>query len=302
MREMQRLLDPLLPAAVAARAEELGEAKTRLQVVPLLGLGGLAGAFIAMGAQFFTVVTTESGFGFGVDRLLGGVAFSLGLVLVVIAGAELFTGNNLVIMAWASRRVSSSTLLHHWGIVYVANLGGALATVALVYWSRQWELDGFGVGATALRVADAKTELGFGEAFARGILCNALVCLAVWLAYSGRSNTDKILGVAFPITAFVASGYEHSIANMYFIPMGLLVKEDAAVRAASGLSPSDLSDLNVGSFLVDNLVPVTLGNIVGGALLVGLVYWGIYLWPRRGQVLSAGRGAGEQEPPAKERR
>ena len=300
MREMQRALDPLLPPAVAARAEEIGEAKARLPLLPLLGLGGLAGAFIAMGAQLFTVVTTETNFGFGADRLIGGLAFSLGLVLVVIAGAELFTGNNLVIMAWASRRVSTLLLLNNWLIVYGANLVGALATVGLVYWSRQWTLDNFAVGATALKVADAKTELSFGAAFARGVLANALVCLAVWLAYSGRSNTDKILGVVFPITAFVASGFEHSIANMYFIPMGILVKEDAAVMAASGLSAADLADLNVGSFIVDNLVPVTLGNIVGGALLVGLVYWLIYLWPRRRQARGAAADPRQPEPVAEE--
>src|SRR3990172_12992512 len=283
MRDMQRALDPLLPPAVAHRAEEIGEAKARLPILPVLGLGGLAGAFIAMGAQLFTVVTTGTNFGFGADRLIGGLAFSVGLVLVVIAGAELFTGNNLIIMAWASRRISALLLLQNWVVVYGANLVGALATVGLVYWSRQWALDDYGVGATALKVADAKTELSFGAAFARGVLANALVCLAVWLAYSGRSNTDKGLGGGFPITAFVASGFEHSIANMAFIPMGILVKGDASVVAASGLSPADLSDLNVGSFIVDNLLPVTLGNIVGGALLVGLVYWIIYLWPRRGQ-------------------
>src|SRR3990170_8028654 len=300
MREIQRALDPLLPPEVAARAEEVGERKARMPLLPLLGLGGLAGAFIAIGAQLFTVVTTGAELGFGVNRLVGGVAFSVGLVLVVIAGAELFTGNNLVIMAWASRRVSTLMLLQNWLIVYGANLVGALATVGLVYWSRQWTLDNFAVGATALKVADAKTELSFGAAFARGVLCNALVCLAVWLAYSGRSNTDKVLGVVFPITAFVASGFEHSVANMYFIPIGILMKEEAAVRAASGLSAADLSDLNVGSFLVDNLVPVTLGNIVGGALLVGLMYWLIYVWPRRREARGAAADPRQPEPVAEE--
>src|SRR3990170_4542365 len=296
MREIQRALDPLLPPEVAARAEEVGERKARIPLLPLLGLGGLAGAFIAIGAQLVTVVTTGAELGFGVNRLVGGVAFSVGLVLVVIAGAELFTGNNLIIMAWASRRVSTLLLLRNWVVVYAANLVGSLATVGLIYWSRQWALDNDGVGATALRVADAKTELSFGAAFARGVLANALVCLAVWLAYSGRSNTDKVLGVVFPITAFVASGFEHSIANMYFIPMGILVKGDASVVAASGLSPADLSDLNVGSFIVDNLLPVTLGNIVGGALLVGLVYWIIYLWPRRGQAAAVAPAPVESDP------
>jgi formate transporter FocA len=272
-------LDPLLPPQMARRAEEVGIAKANGSWINTLVLSVLAGAFIALGAQFFTIATTDSDMGYGLTRLVGGLTFSLGLFLVVVAGAELFTGNNLIVMAWASRRISSARLLRNWGIVYAGNFAGALATVALVYLSKQWEFAGSEVGATALRIADNKVDLGFTEAIALGILCNGLVCLAVWLAYSARSNTDKFLAVIFPITAFVASGFEHSIANMYFIPMGLLLKEENGVVEAAGLAGGDLSNLTLGDFLLNNLLPVTIGNIIGGALLVGAIYWFIYLRP-----------------------
>jgi len=272
-------LDPLLPPQMARRAEEIGVAKANGSWINTLVLSVLAGAFIALGAQFFTIATTDSGMGYGLTRLVGGLTFSLGLFLVVVAGAELFTGNNLIVMAWASRRINSRHLLRNWAIVYAGNFIGALATVALVYASKQWEFAGSEVGANALRVADHKVDLGFTEAIALGILCNGLVCLAVWLAYSARSNTDKFLAVIFPITAFVASGFEHSIANMYFIPMGLLLKEEDGVTQAAGLADGDLSNLTAGDFLLNNLLPVTIGNIIGGALLVGAIYWFIYLRP-----------------------
>jgi formate/nitrite transporter len=207
---------------------------------------------------------------------LGGIAFSLGLILVVMAGAELFTGNNLMVMAWAGRRVSTMRLLRAWGIVYAGNLVGALATAALVVLSGQWRFDGNAVGANAVRIANAKVSLDFEEAFFLGVLCNALVCLAIWLTYSARSNIDKALAIVFPITAFVASGYEHSIANMYFIPLGLMLKSQDAVLAAGGLDAADLSNLDVAHFLVANLLPVTAGNLVGGGILVGAIYWFIY--------------------------
>jgi formate/nitrite transporter len=243
-------------------------------------LAGLAGAFIGLGAMLFTVTVTQAELGFGPTRLLGGLAFSLGLILVVVAGAELFTGNTLIIMAWANRKVSTLLLLRNWGLVYGANFVGALLTVLLVFASQQFEFNGEEVGVTALEVANAKVNLGFGQAVALGVLCNVLVTLAVWLALTARSTIDKIFAIIFPITAFVAAGFEHSIANMYFIPMGLLLKEDSSVREASGLTSQELSNLTWPDFFLSNLLPVTVGNIVGGALLVGAVYWFVYLRPR----------------------
>jgi formate/nitrite transporter len=221
-------------------------------------------------------VTTSTDLGYGPTRLIGGIAFSLGLYLVVVAGAELFTGNNLMVMAWAGRRISASLLLRVWGIVYLGNLAGALATVLLVYLSGQWRFDDHAVGANALRIANAKVNLDFAEAFFLGVLCNGLVCLAVWLTYSARSNLDKAIAVVFPITAFVASGYEHSVANMYFIPLGLLLKPEEAVLSTGGVDASQLADLDAAHFLFANLLPVTAGNIVGGGLLVGAIYWFVY--------------------------
>jgi formate/nitrite transporter len=269
-------LDPLLPAEMAACAETIGAAKARLPLLDLAALAVLAGAFIALGAAFFTTVTTSTDVGYGPTRLLGGVAFSLGLILVVIAGAELFTGNNLMVMAWAARRVSTGSLLRAWAVVYAGNFIGALATAVLVALSGQWRFAEHAVGANAVRIANTKVNLDFAEAFFLGVLCNGLVCLAVWLTYSARSNLDKALAVVFPITAFVASGYEHSIANMYFIPLGLLLKSEDAVLAAGDLDAAAVGDLDVVTFLFANLLPVTAGNLVGGGVLVGAIYWFIY--------------------------
>ena len=277
--------DALLPPQIAEACERVGAAKARMDLVSTLVLAGLAGAFISLGAMLFTVTVTEAELGFGPTRMLGGVAFSLGLVLVVIAGAELFTGNTLIIMAWASRKVSTPLLLRNWGLVYAGNFVGAILTVLLVYASQQFEFNGDQIGATALKVANNKVNLGFGQAVALGILCNALVTLAVWLALSARGIVDKIVAVVFPITAFVAAGFEHSVANMYFIPMGLLLKEEPSVREAADLSDGALSSLTWGDFLLANLLPVTIGNIIGGAVLVGAVYWFVYL--RQGRAKSA---------------
>ena len=246
--------DALPPPAMARRAEDVGVAKATLEPASLFALAVLAGAFIALGALFATTVMAGGGdLPFGVQRLLGGVAFSLGLILVVVAGAELFTGNNLVVMAWASRRVATTRLLGGWAIVYAGNFVGAIATAALVYVGRQYTFGGGGVGEQALAIAEAKVGLGFVQAVALGALCNALVCLAVWLTYSARTTTDRILAVVPPIAAFVAAGFEHSVANMYFIPVALLIERDAAFAA----DPS----LGWGAFVADNLLPVTIGNV-----------------------------------------
>ena len=257
--------DPYTPAQMAERVEAGGVAKANLDFGRTLSLGVLAGAFIGLGALFATVVGTDTGLGYGPTRLLMGLAFSLGLVLVIVGGAELFTGNNLIVIAWADRRVTTSALLRNWAIVYIGNFVGASATALGIYLSGVHKLGGGKIGQAALAIAVAKVSLGWGEAFCRGVFCNALVCLAVWLAFSARTTSDKILCIVFPVTAFVASGFEHSIANMYFIPMGLLLQ-------GNGDGP-----LTLEAFLEGNLLPVTLGNVVGGAAMVGLAYWFIYL-------------------------
>jgi formate transporter len=278
-------LDALPPAEVARKAETVGVVKARLPAVDLFVLGVLAGAFIGLGAAFATTVGSGAAdLPYGVTRLLVGLAFTLGLILVVVAGAELFTGNNLIVMAWASRRVGTLELLRNWAIVYAGNFVGAFGTAVLVYLSKQYTFGGGSVGVTALTVASTKTSLGFGQAIVLGALCNALVCLAVWLTYGAHTTTDKILAVVPPIAAFVALGFEHSVANMYFIPIGLLIKtNDAWVAATSGVP--DLSNLTWGHFLVDNLLPVTIGNVIGGGIMVGAVYWFVYL--RRRSEMSA---------------
>jgi formate/nitrite transporter len=273
-------LDALPPPEMARKAEQVGVGKAGMDAATMFALAVLAGAFIAMGAVFATAVTAgTSGLPYGVVRLLAGLTFSLGLILVVVAGAELFTGNNLIVMAWASRRVSTVRLLRNWGIVYAGNFVGAIATAALLFAGKQYELGGGAIGAQALSIATAKTSLGWGQALVLGMFCNALVCLAVWLCYSARTTADKVLAIILPIAAFVAAGFEHSVANMYFIPYGLFVKTNAAFVASQPDLPN-LSNLTWGRFLWHNLVPVTIGNIVGGALMVGAIYWFVYLRPR----------------------
>ncbi len=277
--ENKLTVDSLMPPEMALRAERAGVTKASMGLLQTLVLSVLAGAFIALGAMFATTVTAGGGMPFGVTRLLGGLAFSLGLILVVVAGAELFTGNNLIVMAWAGRKVGTLRMLRNWGIVWVGNFVGALGTVALVLIAGQYRFGGGAIGAAALSTAEAKAGLGVLQAVALGTLCNALVCLAVWLTYSARSTTDRILAVIPPVTAFVAAGFEHSVANMYFIPMGLAIKATAPESFWSEIhkTAADYPDLTWGNFFVHNLIPVTIGNIIGGALLVGAVYWFVYL-------------------------
>jgi formate/nitrite transporter len=270
-------LDAVPPPAMARKAEEVGEAKAAMPAAEIFVLAVLAGAFIAMGAIFATTTMSGGeGMPYGVERLLGGLTFSLGLVLVVVAGAELFTGNNLIVMAWASRRVTTARFAGNLVLVYVGNFVGALLTAAFMILTDQYTFGGGAVGREALGIAVAKTDLGFIQAVALGAFCNALVCLAVWLTYSARTTADKILAVIPPIAAFVASGFEHSIANMYFIPIGLFIKADDAWVAQAGDLP-DLSGLTWSAFLFDNLLPVTIGNLIGGTVMVGALYWFVYL-------------------------
>lgn len=280
-----RSFDALLPAQMAARAEGVGVTKANLDAVSLFVLAVLAGAFISLGAIFATTVSAGAGeLPFGFVRLIAGLAFSLGLILVIVGGAELFTGNTLIVMAWASRRVSSASLLRNWAIVYAGNFVGALATAGVMFASGQYTFAQGSVGLAALTIGNAKAGLDFVPAILLGVMCNALVCLAVWLAFSARTTTDRILAIVPPIAAFVAIGFEHSVANMYFIPEAIAIKAWAPAEfwAAIDRTAADFPSLTVGGFL-DNLVPVTLGNVIGGAVLVGIAYWFVYL-RRRGQT------------------
>jgi formate transporter len=254
--------DAYKPGQIAQRVAEMGVAKARSNALTLFVLAVLAGAFISLGSLFFTVIVTGSSFGFGITRVLGGLGFCLGLILVVVGGAELFTGNNLMAMAWASRLISTREVVRNWSIVYLGNVIGSLATVVLVLWGDLAGMGGGAVGETAIQIAQAKSSLSLGEAFARGVLCNALVCLAVWLAMGGHSVTDKVLAIIFPITAFVAIGFEHSIANWFLLPFGMAL---------------DVQDLVPIAGVIANLVVVSAGNIAGGTLLVAAVYWVAYL-------------------------
>ena len=284
--------DALPPPEMAQKAENVGVAKAAMDTATMFALAVLAGAFIAIGAAFATnTLAGSSDLPYGVARLLGGLTFSLGLILVIVAGAELFTGNNLIVMAWASRKVSTVRLLRNWAIVYAGNFAGSIATAALLYAGQQYEFGKGAVGATSLTIAAAKTGYGFSQAIALGMLCNALVCLAVWLCYSARTTADKILAIIPPITAFVAAGFEHSVANMFFIPFGIFVKSDTAF-VASQKTP-DLSNVTWGHFLASNLVPVTIGNIIGGGLMVGAVYWFVYLRGRRAEEVEQPADAAE---------
>jgi formate/nitrite transporter len=275
-------IDAYVPAQMAARVEKAGIAKGNLDFFSTFTLAVMAGVFIALGAAFFTYVIHDSNLSGGLTKLIGGLVFSLGLILVIITGSELFTGNNLIVMAFVSRKITLGQLLNNWGVVFAGNFIGSLIVVLLILLTGMWTAGNASVGVTALTIANAKVNLTFWQALTRGILCNILVCLAVYLCFSGRSVTDKILAILFPITAFVALGFEHSVANMYFIPAGLLLKSSPEVLAAAqdmlGRMP-DLSNLTLYGFLVDNLLPVTLGNIIGGTIFVGIVHWFLYLRP-----------------------
>jgi formate transporter len=266
---------------MARRAEEIGAAKVSMEPVRVFALAVLAGAFIALGAVFSTVALAGVGDApWGPIRVLAGLAFSLGLVLVVVGGAELFTGNNLVVMAWAGGRIGAGALVRNWAIVYVGNFAGALSIALLVAVAATHRLGAGAFGTAALGIASAKLELLLLQAIALGILGNVLVCLAVWLSYSARTTADRILAVVLPISAFVAAGFEHSVANMYFVPFGLLVATfDPGFIAAHGLT-DQAEGLTWLSFLWHNLAPVTVGNVIGGAVLVGAVYWFVYLRAR----------------------
>jgi formate transporter len=285
--------DALLPPAMAAKAEDLGVKKAALPALNMFVLAVLAGAFIGIGAIFATTVAAggmsvrdaagaaafSTGLPYGITRLLVGLAFSVGLILVVVGGAELFTGNTLITIAFASKKVTLTQLLRNWTIVYVGNLVGSVLTAYIVFLGKQYSFGNGAIGLAALNIGEAKTAFTFVQAVALGIMCNALVCMAVWMCYSARSTTDKILAIIPPIATFVAAGFEHSVANMYFIPVALFVKGsgDATFFEAIGKTAESFPHLTWGNFFIANLLPVTIGNIIGGAIMVGLIYWFVYL-------------------------
>jgi formate transporter len=258
------------PAEIKEAIEKVGVKKTNLPLQASFMLAIVGGGSIGLGALYYTIIASDAELGFATVRVVGGLAFSLGLALVLVGGAELFTGNNLIAMAWASGKVSSREMLRNWVIVYFGNLVGSLGLVILVFFSHHLDMNGGRIGLSILNTAVGKIQPDVITLFFKGILCNLLVCLAVWLAYAGRSVTDKIVALILPISAFIAAGFEHCVANMYFLPLAWLLTRTGNVPANFDASLITISGI------VHNLVPVTLGNIVGGAGLVGAIYWAIY--------------------------
>ncbi len=256
----------LSPKEIADKVESIGITKSQMPIHQLMLLGILAGAYIGFGAMFYTIVKSDSGLGFAVSQLLAGLVFSLGLILVSISGAELFTGNNLLLLAWSKKKITAMSVVKNWTLIIFANLIGALVLAFIVYWSGHTDMNHGKIAETYVKVANAKASLGFIQAFLKGILCNILVCLAVWMAYAGQTVTDKVMGILFPVTAFVAAGFEHSVANMYVLSIGLLesgqIEYSAPALTFSGV--------------IGNIIPVLLGNIIGGGVFVGLVYSTIF--------------------------
>lgn len=283
--------DAYAPREMAYKAENIGVAKVRQSFLSMFMLALLAGGFIAFGGCLYTTAIIGNEAGLGINRLVGGLSFCLGLIMVVIAGAELFTGNSLIVIAYISGKVRFRQVMRNWGIVYLGNLFGAVAVAVLVYGAGQWKSWEMAAGISAYNIAATKLSVSFLPAFCSDVLCNSLVCLAVWLCYSARSTTDKILSILFPITAFVALGFEHCVANMYFIPYGLMLAKTSsfvgAAEVAGQIRQVDPVLFSIGNFLLNNLLPVTLGNIVGGSVLVGALYWTIYL--RRERTVLGGR-------------
>ena len=273
-------IDTIMPPDMAVRAEQSGVRRAAMDPLTVLVLSVTGGAFIAFGAIFATTVSAGTGvLPYGVARLLTGAVFSMGLVMVIVAGAELFTGNTLIVMAWASGKVKTRSLLLNWLVAFAGNCIGAVATAGLMFYTTQYTFGGGAVGLAALTTANSKAALALVPALTLGIMCNALVCLAVWMCFSARTTVDRVVTIIPPIAAFVAAGFEHSIANVYFIPMGLFIKAgaDDTFWNSIGKTAADFPALSWSNFLFGNLIPVTAGNIIGGSVLVGAVYWFVYL-------------------------
>ena len=285
--------DTIMPPAMAVRAEESGVKRAATDSLTIFVLSVLGGAFVAFGAVFATTVTAGSiaitsadggsilsaGLPYGITRLLSGLVFCVGLILVIVGGAELFTGNTLLVMAWAGGKVTTRAVLLNWAIAFAGNFIGAIGAAGLMFLTTQYTFGGGAVGLAALTTANSKAVLSLVPAVTLGIMCNALVCLAVWMCYGARTTIDKVVTIVPPITAFAAAGFEHCVANMYFIPMGLFIKAGApdTFWKSIGKTPADFPALTWESFFLANLAPVTVGNIIGGSVMVGAVYWFVYL-------------------------
>jgi formate/nitrite transporter len=280
--------DAIMPASMAVRAEQSGIKRAATDPLIVLVLSVLAGAFISFGAIFATTVTAGVGLPYGVGRLLTGLVFSVGLIMVIIAGAELFTGNNLIVMAWANGKVRTRAVLINWVLSFAGNFVGAFLTAALMFYTTQYTFGDGAVGLVALNTANMKASLAFVPALTLGIMCNALVCLAVWMCFSARTNIDRVVTAVPPIAAFAAAGFEHSIANIYFIPMGLFIKAGApqSFWTAIGKTAADYPELTWSNFFLGNLVPVTIGNVIGGSIMIGAVYWFVYLRKSDAKIIS----------------
>ncbi|PCJ32742.1 MAG: formate transporter FocA [Gammaproteobacteria bacterium] len=277
MTKFAKFADAFSPSEVADKVRTLGVSKANMAFLPLLVLSVMAGAFISFGAMYYTVAMTDPAAAYGAAKLLGGLAFSLGFILVVIVGGELFTGNNLIVLALAKRQITFARVLKNWSMVYIGNGIGAIISIVFVFYSGFLDGAHHEIGATALKIGLAKVDLTTTEAFFRGVFCNSLVCLASWMVYSSRTVMDKMFAVIFPISAFVAMGFEHCIANMFMIPLAIVASLDPEIVAASGVSAKAMQNLTMSGFL-HNLIPVTLGNIFGGTVMVGMSLYVIYLY------------------------
>ena len=270
-------MDDKMPKTIAETvAETVGVKKATSPWFSLFVLGIMGGAYIAFGALFATSVTFDLSSSIAIKKLVGGMAFSLGLMLVAIAGAELFTGNTMMVSSVVTGRVTMKKVLAKWVLIWGANFVGAIIVALIFYYSGLWKTGGNALGAAAIKTAYAKVHLSYVEAFVRAVGCNWLVCLAIWMAMSARQTVGKIFAILFPVMAFVAIGFEHCVANMYFIPAGIFIAQWTGIAPAG----MDMSTLTWSTFVINNLIPVTIGNIVGGALFVGVGYWGAYLRPK----------------------
>ena len=277
--------DAYAPQKMADRVAQVAIAKVNLGFLTTLALSILAGVFIALGIQLAMLVTHTATSSYGLNALVGGAVFTMALILIVITGAELFTGNCLIGMSFFARKITGKDLTRNLIIAFIGNFIGALTVVFWIYISAQWTMNNYLLGAKIVIAANDKVNMTMTVAFARGVLCNTLVCLAVWLCFSARNNLDKILSLLWPISCLIACGFEHCVVNMWLIPMGILLKGNRfVIEAAEKVHGGnlDLSNLTFfDGFLIDNLFPVVLGNLFGGIILIAGVYWFIYLRPSK---------------------
>jgi formate/nitrite transporter len=283
-RLRRRLQTIKKPFEIATAVSESGVRKTQLSFNKILVLAILAGAYIGFGAHLATTVTMDliPLVGIGLTNLIAGAVFSVGLMLVVLGGAELFTGNNLIILSYLDNKSNISCVLTNWFTTYIGNFIGSILLASIIFAGGFYSMGGYALGVRALLIANGKVNLPFIQLVARGILCNWLVCMAVWLATSADDTIGKIFACFFPITAFVASGFEHSIANMFFVPMGIMLR---AVPELTAQASINLSNLTWWGFLFRNLIPVTIGNLIGGGFFVATLYWYAYLKPENPKKL-----------------